>query len=87
MTGLRCSPLPPSQTPAAQKTQTSPSFGPWQEVQILLVVLSQLGPLVWKPEGRFFGVEAPPVSAAIGVAELGLFVLVPAIIPLKVECC
>lgn len=35
----------------------------------------------------FPGVEAPPVSAVVGVAELGLFVFVPAIISLKAECC
>lgn len=49
------------------------------------MVLSQLGLLVWKPGGYFFGVEAPP--AVVGVAELGLFVFVPAIIPLKAKCC
>lgn len=35
----------------------------------------------------FFGVEAPPVAAVVGVAKLGLFVFVPAIIPPKAECC
>lgn len=86
MTG-RHGPPPPCQVPATQQTQTSASFGPWQEQQILLEVLSQLGPLVWKPGGFFVGVEAAPVSAAIGVAELGWFVSVPAITPLKAECC
>lgn len=35
----------------------------------------------------FFGVEAPQVAAVVALAKLGLFVFVPAIVPLKAERC